>query len=242
MTSNGAPPRLRQLVIVARSLDTADLLKQVLGLGEPYPDPGVAEFGLVNAVFALGDQFLEVIVPTTDKAPGQRFIARNGEGGYMVIFQTDDLAALRQRVDGLGMRRVWNVDFPDISASHIHPADIGGAIVSVDEPRPAGSWRWGGPDWRDNAAPGNFTGAVLESPDPDALAQKWGLALGLTPDRRRLFLADALIEFREGPADKLAEFGIHVSDTDKVLARAEDAGLRVEGKAIDLAGVRLVLG
>lgn len=236
------PPRLRQLVIAANSLDTADTLRDVLGLGEPFPDEGVAEFGLVNAVFAIGDQFLEVVVPTSDKAPARRFIDRGGEGGYMVIFQTDDMAALRGRVDGMGVRRVWNIDLPDISASHLHPADLGGAIVSVDEPRPAGSWRWGGPEWRERAAPGRFTGAVLETPDPDALAQKWGLALGLTADKRRLFLADAVLHFREGPADRLVEFGFELPDADAAIARAKDAGLAVDGKSVDVAGVRLALG
>jgi hypothetical protein len=236
------PPRLRQLVIAANSLDTADTLRDVLGLGEPFPDKGVAEFGLVNAVFALGDQFLEVVVPTADKAPARRFIDRGGEGGYMVIFQTDDMAALRSRVDGMGVRRVWNIDLPDISASHLHPADLGGAIVSVDEPRPAGSWRWGGPEWRERAAPGRFTGAVLETPDPDALAQKWGLALGLTADKRRLFLADAVVHFREGPADRLVEFGFELPDADAAIARAKAAGLAVDGKSVDVAGVRLALG
>jgi len=236
------PPRLRQLVIAANSLDTADTLREVLGLGEPFPDKGVAEFGLVNAVFAIGDQFLEVVVPTADKAPARRFIDRGGEGGYMVIFQTDDMAALRNRVDGMGVRRVWNIDLPDISASHLHPADLGGAIVSVDEPRPAGSWRWGGPEWRERAAPGRFTGAVLETPDPDALAQTWGLALGLTADKRRLFLADAVVHFREGPADRLVEFGFELPDADAALARAKAAGLAVGGTSVDVAGVRLALG
>ena len=236
------PPRLRQLVIAANSLDTADTLRDVLGLGDPFPDKGVAEFGLVNAVFAIGDQFLEVVVPTVDKAPARRFIDRGGEGGYMVIFQTDDMAALRSRVDGMGVRRVWNIDLPDISASHLHPADLGGAIVSVDEPRPAGSWRWGGPEWRERAAPGRFTGAVLETPDPDALAQKWGLALGLTADKRRLFLADAVVHFREGPADRLVEFGFELPDADAAIARAKAAGLAVDGNSVDVAGVRLALG
>ncbi len=234
-----SPPRLRQLVIAANSLDPADTLKNVLGLGEPFPDLGVAEFGLVNAVFAIGDQFLEVVVPTQDKAPARRFIDRGGEGGYMAIFQTDDMQALRTRVDGLGIRRVWNIDLPDISASHLHPADIGGAIVSVDEPRPAGSWRWGGPGWRDRAAPGRFTHAVLETPDPDALAQKWGLVFGLTADKRRLFLADAVLYFNEGPADRMIEFGVDLPHADKALERAEAAGLMVDGKSTNVAGVRL---
>ena len=236
-----SPPRLRQLVIAAKSIETADTLRDVLGLGEPFPDPGVAEFGLVNAVFAIGDQFLEVVVPTTDKAPAQRFISRGGEGGYMVLFQTGDLAGLRARVDGLGVRRVWNTDLADISASHLHPADIGGAIVSVDEARPAGSWRWGGPGWRERAAAGRFTGAVLETPDPDTLAQKWGLVLGMTADRRRLFLADAVISFREGPADRMVEFGLALPDPDAAIARAKEKDLPVEGRSVSIAGVRLAL-
>ncbi|KCZ83151.1 hypothetical protein HAD_15727 [Hyphomonas adhaerens MHS-3] len=236
-----SPPRLRQLVIAANSLDTADTLKSVLSLGEPFPDPGVAEFGLVNAVFAIGDQFLEVVVPTKDKAPARRFIDRGGEGGYMAIFQTDDMEALRARVDGLGIRRVWSIDLPDISASHLHPADIGGAIVSVDEPRPAGSWRWGGPGWRERSAPGRFTHAVLETPDPDALAQKWGLTFGLTADRQRLFLADSVIYFTEGPADRMTEFGIDIPDADKVMARAVEKDLPVEGRSISIAGITLKL-
>lgn len=235
-------PRLRQLVIAADSLDAADAVREVLGLGEPFPDPGVKEFGLVNAVFPLGDQFLEVVVPTTETAPARRFIDRGGEGGYMILVQTDDLAGLRERVDMLGVRRVWNSDLPDISASHLHPADIGGAIVSVDEPRPAGSWRWGGPGWRERSVPGRFTGAVLESPDPDALAQKWGLVLGLAADKRRLFLADAVFTFREGPADRLVEFGFDLPDTDAALDRARAMGLNVDGNMVDVAGVRLNLG
>jgi hypothetical protein len=236
-----SPPRLRQLVIAANSLDTADTLQAVLGLGEPFPDPGVKEFGLVNAVFAIGDQFLEVVVPTTAKAPARRFIDRGGEGGYMAIFQTDDMEALRTRVDGLGIRRVWNVDLPDISASHLHPADIGGAIVSVDEPRPAGSWRWGGPGWRERSAPGRFTHAILETPDPDALAQKWGLVFGLTADRRRLFLADAVLQFEEGPADRMTEFGFDMPDADRVIARAKEKDLPLEGRSISVAGITLNL-
>ena len=116
------PPRIRQLVIAANSLDTAEKLQDILGLGKPYPDPGVGEFGLKNAVFALGDQFLEVIVPVTPDAPARRFIDRFGEGGYMAIFQTPDIAGVRARGDDMKLRRVWNYDSDEIAASHFHPA------------------------------------------------------------------------------------------------------------------------
>ena len=73
-------PRLRQLVIASDTTDTIDTLKDIFALGEPFPDPGVGEFGLVNGVFAIGDQFLEVVVPVTETAPAARFMARGGPG------------------------------------------------------------------------------------------------------------------------------------------------------------------
>ena len=40
-------------------------------------------------MFALGDQFLEVVVPVEDETAAGRFIDRTGgQGGYMAIFQT----------------------------------------------------------------------------------------------------------------------------------------------------------
>ena len=57
--------RLRQAVLVARDLDgVAASLRSALGLGAPFHDPGVAAFGLRNAVMALGDTFVEVVSPT----------------------------------------------------------------------------------------------------------------------------------------------------------------------------------
>ena len=57
-------PRLRQAVVAAAQLEpTVERLQEELGLGEPYNDPAVGFFGLRNAVFALGDTFLEVVSP-----------------------------------------------------------------------------------------------------------------------------------------------------------------------------------
>ena len=61
-----AAPRLRQAVLAARELTVADRLRDELGLAEPFADPGVWNFGLQNAVFALGDTFLEVVSPFRD--------------------------------------------------------------------------------------------------------------------------------------------------------------------------------
>lgn len=234
--------RLRQLVIASASLDVADTLAEVLGLGEAFPDPGVAEFGLVNRVYAIGDQFLEVVVPTALTAPAGRFLARGGDGGYMAIFQTDDLAAARARADALKIRRVWNIDLPDISASHLHPADVGAAIVSIDEARPAGSWRWGGPGWGARSVPGRLTGAVIHTGEPERMAARWSEALGVTAKDGVVELADATLEFRPGTEERMVQFLVNVPDAGAALARAKGLGLEVAGGEVKIGGVGIVLG
>ena len=140
--------RIRQIVFAATELKAgADRLGPLLGLATPYRDPGVAEFGLDNAVFAFGDQFIEIVSPVRDGTSAGRLLARRGDSGYMLILQTDHFERELARFDALGVRRVWAKDLSDIRATHLHPKDIGGAIVSIDQPLPAASWRWGGPDW-----------------------------------------------------------------------------------------------
>lgn len=234
--------RIRQLVIAANDIETAHTLQRILGLGPAFPDPGVAAFGLINAVYSIGDQFLEVVVPTTDTAPARRFIDRSGEGGYMAIFQIEDIDATRQRVDQLGMRRVWDADFPEISASHIHPADIGGAIVSFDQPRPASSWKWGGPKWTETAAPGALVGATLSAQAPDTLAKKWADALGgKLSDATTLETLDGKVKFIAGPVDKLIVFSVKAEDREAVLARAEAEGCDISDDGFWLVGVHFLL-
>ena len=163
--------RLRQAVLAAGDLEAvAGALRSVLGLGEPFHDPGVGFFGLTNSVFALGDCFLEVVSPAQDGTAAGRYIDRHGgDCGYMVIFDLEDLGGARARARELGMRVVWQVDLPDISATHLHPADTRGAIVSLDQSRPYGSWRWGGPEWTarvGTAAPGRLAGIAIAVEDP----------------------------------------------------------------------------
>jgi len=233
--------RLRQLVIAAASLDVADTLAEVLGLGEAFPDPGVAEFGLINRVYAIGDQFLEVVVPTALTASAGRFLARGGDGGYMAIFQTDDLAGARARADALKIRRVWNIDLPDISASHLHPADVGAAIVSIDEAKPAASWRWGGPSWEARASNGRLTGAVIHAIDPARMAARWSEVLGVQAKAGLVQLADARLEFHPGTQERIVKFLISLPDAGAALARAKGLGLEVVGSEVRAGGVELVL-
>jgi len=173
-------PRLRQAVLVARDLEpVTSAVRDALGLGEPFADPGVAHFGLRNAVFALGDTFLEVISPVREDAPAARVLARRGgDCGYMVMFQVGDLAAARKRVAGQRVREVFEVELEDMSEVHLHPSDMRGAIVSLSSPRPREGWRWGGPGWSERSAPLSVAGARIAVGAPGAVAARWSEVLG----------------------------------------------------------------
>jgi hypothetical protein len=179
--------RLRQVALAARTLEPAlALLQQVLGLGEPFRDPGVAEFGLENGVLPVGDGFLEVVSPAKPGTTAGRWLERRGgDAGYMAIFQTGDLAAARERLARLGVRVVWEVTLEDAATLHLHPRDVGGAIVSIDAMQPPESWRWAGPGWRERSraeVATGLVGAVIEAPEPEKLALRWGEVLGVKPD------------------------------------------------------------
>jgi Glyoxalase-like domain len=176
-------PRLRQAVLAARSLDpVVDALRSSLGLGAPFADPGVGHFGLCNAVFALGDTFLEVVSPAReDTAAGRLLDRRGGDCGYMLMFQVASLADARSRVAQAGVREVFAVDLPEMREVHLHPADVRGAIVSLSEPRPPESWRWGGPGWTERSAPMHVAGAVVGVRDAGAVGERWRSVIGGLP-------------------------------------------------------------
>ena len=241
--------RLRQIALVAEKLEpaVADLCS-VLGVEVCFRDPGVAEFGLVNALMPVGDTFLEVVSPKQpDTTAGRLLARRGGDGGYMVILQTDDLRAARRRAAEHGVRIVWEIALPDVETVHLHPRDIGGAIVSLDEPRPPESWRWGGPDWQRHVrreTVSRIAGATLEASDPEAMAARWQAVLGL-PRRSSAELALQGGGLRFVPAGARGEglLGIEIETPDRarVLRAARERGLDVSGDTVLVCGTQVTL-
>jgi Glyoxalase-like domain len=189
--------RLRQAVLAARDLDavTGELVTR-LGLRAPFADPGVGHFGLRNAVFCLGDTFLEVVSPVREGTAAGRLIERRGgDCGYMMMFQVDDLDAARERVRSLGVREVFEVELDDMREVHLHPADMRGAIVSLSQPAPPEVWRWGGPEWKARSVPLRVAGATVAVADPEGVGARWERVLGAPP-------ADAGVEIVPDPGER----------------------------------------
>jgi hypothetical protein len=246
--------RLRQVVIAARDLEaTVAHLTAVFGIEVGYRDPAVAEFGLVNAVMPVGDTFLEVVSPVAATAPARRFLdRRGGDGAYMVMLQSDRLDADRARVAALGIRVAWQIDLDDIRDTHLHPADVGGAILALDDARPPASWRWGGPEWERHVRTDvarKVTAVDLAGPDPEALARRWGAALDLppvrvAPDRFDIVLDPGFLRFARddrAAAPYVVGYEIAVADAAAVLAAARARGLPAGDGAVTIAGTRLAL-
>jgi len=237
MTEERPVVRLRQAVLAASEREPpVALLRSTLGLGEPFNDPAVGLFGLKNAVLALGDCFLEVVTPVQPETAAGRQLERRGDPcGYMAIFDIEDLEGARQRARDLGIRVAWETDLPDISTTHLHPSDMRGAIVSLDQSRPFGTWRWGGPDWTGKAghgAPGRLTAITLAIDEPVSVAARWGQVLGVPVgadgDTQKLELDGAEVRFVEAhgaPAEGLAEIEVEIpSDASPEPAPAIDLG------------------
>jgi hypothetical protein len=212
MSNTDSRVRLRQAVLVAGDLEQAAArLRRALDLGEPFRDPGVGAFGLANVVFALGDCFIEVVSPVRAQTAAGRQLQRRGDGGYMVIFDIegkDDFEGARSRALALGVRAVWQIELPDIATTHLHPADMRGAIVSIDRSEPYGTWRWGGPQWTGGVgvgAPGELAGVSIAVADPAAVAARWGEVLGVAVsdgEQPTLELEDAWVRFERATSER----------------------------------------
>lgn len=230
-------PRLRQVALVAADLRaTCATLEAGLGLANPFHDPGVALFGLANAVYETGDCFIEVVSPTAAGTTAGRYLARRGgDAGYMAIFQVDDTPAARERVAARGLRVAWSVELDDASATHLHPKDVPGAIVSVDSARPAASWRWGGPRWTGGAPAdllvptGGIRGLVVRLRDGEEGGATWAGVLDVPRHGNTMALDGGRQQIRFEPASGPADEGITTVELAGLAGEHTVCGVRFTG-------------
>jgi hypothetical protein len=240
--------RLRQIALVAKDLEAAHAdISALFGLDYAYADPGVGKYGLHNAVFPVGMTFLEVVSPKTEGTTAGRLLdKRGGDGGYMVIMQTDRLAEARERIIAARARIVDQFDGDGVAFTHIHPRDVGGAIPSVDWMEPPDRWDWGGPKWREHMRTDRvqaIVGAELQAEAPELMAARWAEVLGRDAERKgeawRIGLEASEIRFvaiRDDRGEGLRAFDVKAADAPAIRAEAEKRGLPVAGDEILVCG------
>ena len=145
--------RLRQLVFVSRERDElGSKICKLLDLKESYNDAGLINFGLENVLIPLGDTFFEIVTPVKENTTAERFLdKKGGDGGYMVIVDVENFEEEQERVETSGIEIVWhgNREEENIQARtiHLHPKQVGAAILSIDHMNPKAAWLWAGTDW-----------------------------------------------------------------------------------------------
>jgi hypothetical protein len=248
--------RLRQVALVAEKLaPVLDDLAAVFGLEVAFRDPGVARFGLENAVIPIGHQFLEVVSPTREGTAGGRYLERrHGDGGYMVITHCDDHDVVRKRVTELGVRTVLEFDHDGYQCLQLHPADTGGSFLEIDRQEggedPAGPWEPAGPNWQAairTDVVGGITGVQIQAADPGAVAARWSaitalpVAAGPAPV---LELDNATVRFvplADDRGEGLAAVEVQAVDAARARAAARERGLIDDAGAITICGTRFIL-
>ncbi|MGE0829568.1 MAG: VOC family protein [Hyphomonadaceae bacterium] len=249
--------RLRQVAFVSSDLAriTAEL-EAVFGLRPAFHDPQVGDYGLINGVFPVGGDFIEVVQPIAPDASAGRYLKRRGgDCGYMIILQAEDARQHRTRLATQGVREIEVLDFPIHFCTHFHPGDFAGVLASIDTASGVANWReedsaWhpAGLDWNGFRTPNSFAlrAVTVQHREPETAARIWSERLALpfaqTGGAFEIALWRGRIRF-EAPRDAdgtgIVALDIAVRSPQETLGRAQTHGLPVRDGAVMICGAAL---
>lgn len=240
---------IRQIVMVSSLRDpiVSDLNK-LFGLEVAFNDPGVGHFGLENAVMPLGTDFLEVVSPIEENTTAGRYLdKRGGDGGYMVIIQVDDFDRSKSLVNDYKIGIVWDTDLPEAKAIHLHPKQMGGAIVSLDWMNPKESWKWAGPEWNNHITDDikGIDGIEIQASNPEEMFNRWKDILNVSninESEKKIYLDNTWIGFIDeddrGPG--ISAFSLIANNKELLMNKAKEYGFLREDNIV-VGGVKFYL-
>jgi hypothetical protein len=250
--------RLRQIAVVAHDIEsvTADI-QAVFGLEVGHIDPGVGTFGLENRIFPIGTQFLEVVAPTQEGTAGGRYLdRRGGDGGYMVITQTDQHAARKKRIRDLDIRTVAEGDGDEYCIMQLHPKDTGGSFFEIDwaigGEKPGGPWSPAGKDWQAairTDVVSSISGVEIQSPEPKKVARRWSeiVEIPLKTDTHGNFVLELenagirFVEGSDGRPEGLGGIDVVAQDKERAISAAKERGLETFNDTVVVCGLRFYM-
>ena len=240
---------IRQIVMVSGLRDPiVNDLCELFNFEVAFNDPGVAHFGLENAVIPIGTDFLEVVSPVEENTTAGRYLnKRGGDGGYMIIIQVDKFEDSQKLVNEYNIKTVWETDLPKAKAMHLHPKQMGGAILSLDWMEPKESWKWAGPNWEKNISGPikGIDGVEIQSDDPELMLNTWLRVLGGVErdHENKILLDNTWIKFSQatdGRGPGISAFSLKAENSSEIIERAQNLGFMVDDK-ITIGGVKFYL-
>lgn len=247
--------RLRQICLVARDLARIEQdLAEVFGLSPSHRDPQIAAFGLHNVLMPVGTSFFEIVSPIAEGTTAGRYIdRRQGDGGYMTIFDSDDLESWRAHIASLGIREAAFLEFDGFNSIQMHPKDTGGPLLEInrttDGAELRGAYFPAGKNWLDHVRTDRVRGisaAEIQSDNPEGLSRRWASILkrdapARTANGWQVSVDNACLRFVEaldGRGEGLGGIDLEVNDLATILAAGERRGLPIEEDMILIGGVR----
>jgi hypothetical protein len=243
--------RLRQICLVAPHLEPViSDIAAIMGLSVCYRDGNVAKYGLENALLPVDTILLEVVAPFQDGTAAGRFLQKTGgRGGYMAIFCCDDPDARGEHGNAIGVRTANVISHAPYRGVQLHPRDCRAAFIEFNHTDGSddvlGPYPPAGPDWQKSIRKDvtqALTGAEMQSPEPEALAEHWGRIIGIPVSRNaggepELKLPNAGFVFVKGASDLMSGLTFKVGNVGAVLGAAKAKGCAVSGDGFELCGV-----
>lgn len=253
--STKAFTRLRQVCLATLDIKKHQNAFQRIFETDPCHESWLEQFGLENALFPIGGTFIELVAPIKENTAVHRFLARSkGTGGYMAIFDCDDLNRKRSITEKLGIPLVYHKEADGASLIQLSPKATGLTLVEFDQHKNGedrfGSYEWAGPGWQDRINQHYAEDVVsfeFHCADPTSKASTWS----------ELFETPLVFEEKEGASLKLEYGNLHfhpntTSQTDcfsaiqiktqkksELLSRAEEEGYSVSDDHFQFCGIDL---
>jgi hypothetical protein len=243
--------RLRQICLVAPHLEpVVGDIAAIMGLEVCYRDPGVAKYGLENALLPVDTTLLEVVSPTQDGTAAGRFLDKSrGFGGYMAIFSCDDPDERGRHAQEIGVRIANVIEHAPYRGVQLHPRDCRAAFIEFNHTEGSddvlGAYPPAGPDWSRAIRTDTtlaLVGVELQGPDPEDLARHWSRIIGVDVSRGehdapQIVLPNAYLRFMPGGHEALTGLTFKVRDVAQVVDAARTRGSPCGGEHFLLGGV-----
>ena len=248
--------RFRQVCLVAPALEpAAGDLSFILGLDVCFRDPAVGKYGLENALWPVGDMFIEIVAPTRADTAAGRFLDRSkGHGGYMAIFDCDDPRTRGAHAEKIGVKKIVDHVHGAYTGVQLHPRDCRAAMIEFnhtqDGEKDAANYAPAGTGWtkhRRADVTRKIVAIDVETPAPAELAAHWGNIVQVqvkadADGAPMLHFAEADIRFVQvdaGAPECIGALTFACVDPESILQRANARGYAPHGGAFHLSGVRM---
>ena len=90
--------------------------------------------GVEEALIAVADSYIQLLMPIRDDSPVAKFLSRNGEGLHHVGYRVDDCAAALDAVREAGARLIDEMPRPGsrgTTVAFVHPKGSFGTLIEL---------------------------------------------------------------------------------------------------------------